>query len=162
LAATKKGNIYCSVPGEFAVYLVNKDGKRKMGDNVLQAPSGLVLWPDQGSLVVADHAGTALWAFRIKKDGTLVAPEPYYPLRVGKSQPSEAEGITVDAGGLVYATSAEGVQVFDPTGRLCGVLLRPVPGAEVAVAFAGPERDHLVLACDNKLYVRKLLMKGLK
>lgn len=161
LVVTRAGNIYCTVPAESAVYRVNKEGKRKVASG-LGTPTGLALWPDRGSLVVADSGGTALSAFRISPDGTLSAGERYYPLRVRPKEKSATEGVTVDAGGLVYATSQEGVQVFDPTGRLCGVLLRPGPGVLQAVTFAGPDRDQLVLACGNRLFVRKLLMKGIR
>ncbi len=162
LVVTKAGTIYCTVPGERAVYFVSGENKRKLTLEQAGLLRSLVLWPDQGTLVVSDVVGSALWAFRIQKDGTLVDGEPYYPLRMRASEPSGADAMTIDAGGLVYATSGEGLQIFDPTGRLCGVCTRPSRRAQVAVTFAGPERDRLVLACGGKLYVRKMLTKGVK
>ncbi len=166
LVVTRSGSIYCTVPPEQAVYLVDRDGSKREVDHGIGAPTGLVLWPDQGTLVVADGVWSHLWTFRINQDGTLSAREPYYALRVrgvGLRLPfSGADGLTVDAAGLVYATSRAGVQVFDPTGRLSGVLLKPSREPQRAVVFAGPQRDRLVLACGDKLYVRKMLTRGIK
>lgn len=162
LVITREGNIYCTVPPEQAIYLIRNEGEKREVDRGIAAPTGLVLWPDQGSLVVADSEGSHLWAFRITREGTLADKDRYYALRVRKMQPSGAEGLTVDSGGLIYATSQAGVQVFDPTGRLCGVLLRPSTEQQVALTFAGPQRDQLLLACKNKLYSRKMLTRGIK
>ncbi len=162
LVVRRDGIIYCTVPDKQAIYRVNKLGDKCVASRSLAAPTGLGLWPGQGTLVAADSAGAWLVAFRIDKNCALTDGERYYPLRVRTLEKSAAGGLTVDAGGLVYATSKEGVQVFDPTGRLCGVLLRPSRDPHIAVTFAGPERDHLVLACGNKLFIRKLLLKGSK
>ncbi len=98
----------------------------------------------------------------LNKDGSLSCKERYYPLRVPPKEASKAGGLALDEKGRIYAATRNGVHVFDPTGRLCGVLLHPGQGNETALAFAGPERNMLVLACGNKLYVRKTLAKGIR
>ena len=47
----------------------------------------------------------------------------------------------MDEQGRYYVTTHLGLQVFDPTGRLCGVL--PNPGAKnmTSVGFGGANRD---------------------
>ena len=40
---------------------------------------------------------------------------------------SRGDGMAVDQAGRYYVTSAVGVQIFDPTGRPCGVLPKPDP-----------------------------------
>jgi gluconolactonase len=69
-------------------------------------------------------------------------------------------GLTVDGDRRLYAATREGVQVFDPTGRLCGVLLKPLPQPVTAVAFGGAGRDRLFIACGDRLFVRKTKAKG--
>jgi sugar lactone lactonase YvrE len=61
--------------------------------------------------------------------------------------------------GTLYATR-EGVQVFDPAGRLSGILLRPARTAVTALAFGGAERNVLFILCDGKLWQRKTKVKG--
>jgi hypothetical protein len=127
----------------------------------LVEPTGVVLWRDRGTLVVADAGGRHLWGFRVEKDGSLTAGEKYYPLRVRKGiKRSEASGLTIDTDGRVYAATQEGIQVFDPTGRLSGVLAPPAKGKLTYLFFDVKEPDLLCVVCDGKVYGRKLLSKG--
>ena len=66
----------------------------------------------------------------------------------------------MDRVGRLYAATSQGIQVFDPTGRLCGVLLKPEREAATALTFGGPDFDRLYVLCNNKLYARKLKTKG--
>ena len=50
--------------------------------------------------------------------------------------------------------------MFDPTGRLSGVLLSPVRAPVTSVAFAGKDHDRLYIVCDGKLYARKTKTQG--
>ncbi len=181
LVVTKSGDCYCSVPDEKAVYLLGADGrKRKVaGDFVLTG--ALTLWNDGGTLVVADAGARYMYAFRVQKNGDLDAREPYYPFQARPNrltpakldgtithpsipfwEPSDNAGLTLDAAGRAYATSREGVQVFDPTGRLSGTLVAPERAALGGAAFGGADLDRLYVACGGKVYVRKLLSKGVK
>ncbi len=82
---------------------------------------------------------------------------PYAPLRVpAKGQPRVTE-LAADRDGRVYAATPVGVQVFDPTGRLCGVILPPAPGGVELMWFQG---DRLVVAVGPFLYMRKLRTTG--
>src|SRR5258708_2694109 len=127
----------------------------------VKRPSGLTLSADEGTLVVGDAADKYLWAFRIEKNGAITAGEPYYPLRVNPGQKeSGVTALTTDAAGRVYPCTPLGVQVFDPTGRLCGVLHKPGPGDMTALTFAGEDHDVLVVACGDRLFMRKMLAKG--
>jgi sugar lactone lactonase YvrE len=49
-----------------------------------------------------------------------------------------------------------GIQVFDPTGRLCGVFTAP-PGRVTELVFNG---DRLFARVADKVFVRKMLAKG--
>lgn len=168
LVVTSAGSIYCTAPSEHAVYLVDGGKKRKVDESIM-APSGVTLWPDQGTLVVGDAAGKHLWAFRIDKDGGLSNKDRYYTMRVrsdprtedkSKPTPSGAAGMTEDVALRLYAAGSEGVHIFDPTGRLCGVLLKPGDAAASAIAFGGAEHSTLFLACGDKVFARKTKTKG--
>jgi enterochelin esterase family protein len=60
----------------------------------------------------------------------------------------------------LYAATDLGIQVFDPTGRLCGVLLKPKDEPLIGVAFGGSDNDRLFTVCGDKLYSRKLKTRG--
>jgi sugar lactone lactonase YvrE len=121
-----------------------------------ERPAGLVLWPDGGTLVVGDAGSAALWAFRIDKDGKLTGGDRYYyPVRSRPGHPCGVSDLAVDKVGRVYAATTEGVQVFDPTGRLIGVLTNPAAGEISGVALGGPDGDTLFVGCGDKVYARK-------
>jgi gluconolactonase len=156
----RNGTFYCTAPGEQAVYAVAGGKKRKVAEGIAR-PTGLVLWPDQGTLVVADAAGKHLYAFRIEKDGSLTCKEGYYTLRLPAGQKeSGAAGMCMDSAGRLYVASTVGVQCFDPTGRLNGVLLNPTTTPPTAVIFGGADLDQLYLACGDRLFVRETKAQG--
>ena len=85
---------------------------------------------------------------------------PYCPLRTKGSEKSIAVwGLTTDKDGRIYAATEIGVQVFDPTGRMCGVLTPAAPGTPAGMAFEG---DTLTLWIDHTKYARKLRTEGVK
>jgi sugar lactone lactonase YvrE len=161
LVVTRDGTVYCTVVDENTVEMLSPGGRRRVGASGLIAPAGLALWPDQGTLVAGQANGTRLWAYRVAKDGDLTDKEDYYPLR-GRSDhsPSGVSALTVDDKGRLYAATGIGVQVFDPTGRLSGVILKPEDAPLTALTFGGGKRDTLYVACGAKIYARKTLAKG--
>jgi sugar lactone lactonase YvrE len=155
------GRCYGTVPSEHAIYSISPTGKKQRVAAGLNQPSGLALWADQATLVVGDAAGNHLWAFRVVMDGALTAGDAYYALRTRPKEASGVVALTPDASGRLYAATREGVQVFDPTGRISGVLLRPERAAVTGVAFGGEALDRLFIACGGNVYVRKTLARGL-
>lgn len=162
LVVTKNGTVYYTSSKDQGVYLTTADGKeRKVGAGISTA-TGLVLWPDQGTLVVGDADDKCLWTFRVDPDGSLVHRDRYYALFVPRGEKaSGTAGMTVDTAGRVYAATKKGVQVFDPTGRLSGVILKPAARDLSALTFGGPDRDILYVACGDTVYARKTKAKGI-
>lgn len=132
-------------------------GRAKPVAGESQALGGLVGWSDGGTLVVGEAGGKHLLTYRIRSDGTLDGRERYYPLRVRGKDPSEVRQLTVDASGRLYAATREGVQVYDPTGRMSGVLVSPGRAAVTAVALVG---ERLYIVCEGKLWWRKTKTRG--
>src|SRR5262249_35100919 len=126
LVVTRSGGVYFTDFGNKRVWYVNPQGEKRVVDEGIAKPNGIILWPDQGTLVVTDFAGPFLWVFRVEGDGSLSSKQAYYMPRLphGKKE-SGADGMTIDATGRLYAATFEGLQVFDPTGRLSGVILKP-------------------------------------
>jgi gluconolactonase len=127
----------------------------------LNCPNYIAFSADFGTLFVGDRDGTCVWVFRIEQDGRLTAGQPYCPLRLASGQTgSGVAALTLDKAGRIYAATPQGVQIFDPTGRLCGVLSNPVGEALVAVAFGGPDGKRLFVASKNTVYMRKVQVQG--
>ena len=121
------------------------------------------------TLLVADAADRYVWAFPIQKDGTLGPGDRYCRLRVRGDERrkqftrpeafrADPSAMAVDGANRTYVATNLGIQVFDPTGRLCGVFTAP-PGRVTELAFDG---DRLVARADGKVFVRKMLAEGRK
>jgi len=121
------------------------------------------------TLLVADAADRYVWAFQIQKDGSIGPGDRYCRLRVRGDErrkrftPEEAyradpTAMTIDGANRTYVATNLGLQVFDPTGRLCGVFTAP-PGKVTELAFDG---DRLFARADGKVFVRRMLAEGKK
>ena len=68
--------------------------------------------------------------------------------------------MAVDTKGRYYITSALGVQIFDPTGRLCGVLPKPDRDQPLTTCvLAGSGHRTLYIAHGSKIYSRLLTVE---
>ena len=137
----------------------------------IKEPAGVVTARDGGTLVVGDAGGRYLWSFRVGKDGGLDAGDKNFFLRVPRVAPptdaggkpkfaerSDVSALAIDAAGRVYAATPLGVQVFDPTARMCGVIAHPDKGPITAMLLV---EDRLVVEVGDKVYVRKLKARAL-
>jgi sugar lactone lactonase YvrE len=163
LVVTRSGGIYFTDPENKQVWYIPPGGEARVVDKGLGYANGLILWPDQATLVVADMRATALWAYRIEPDGSLKFKQAFYTLRApdGKID-SGADGMTVDTAGRIYVTSHLGLHVFDSQGRLSGIIAKPQTAWLSNAVFAGPELDTLYVTCTNRVYKRKINAKGLR
>ena len=161
LVVSHKGFVYFTETGTGQVTIVDAKGNVRAGATGIRAPNGITLSPDQGTLFVSEYSGVNAWAFRVEADGSLAHGERYLTLSTpnGKTD-SGGDGSTTDLAGRYYITSHLGIQMFDPTGRLGGVIARPQNKGAVSVAFAGPHLEYLYVACSDKVYRRKTQAKG--
>lgn len=157
IAVSPTGKVYFIDSKKKAVFFVSR--KEPVATDIGD-PAGIVFWKGGGTLVVGDSAGKHLYAYRVKSDGTLDAKEKYYTLRVRPNEPSGVKALAIDDAKRLYAATNLGVQVFDPTGRMSGVMNSPLREPVTALAFAGEKRDHLYILCGGKLWVRKTKAKG--
>jgi gluconolactonase len=126
----------------------------------LVAPNCLTVWPDEGHLVIGEADGAWLWAVRIETDGALGPGDRYYSLRTSPGSTTRVTAMTMDAGYLLYACTPLGIQVFDPTGRLSGVIAAPAKEEMTAITIGGEKADMLFIACGDKVYARKIQGKA--
>lgn len=162
LVVSRKGFIYITETGPKQITMIDPKGVKRVVDTGISKPNGITLSPDQGTLVVSDYGGTNVWAFRVEADGTLSSKAPYMTMRAPVDKPDVAggDGMTVDVAGRYYVTTALGVQMFDETGRLGGLLSKPQNKGVVSVAFAGSDLSWLYVASADKIYRRKTKTSG--
>ena len=163
LVVMRSGAIYFTDPENHQVWYISPTGEKRVVDKGLGYPNGLILTPDQGTLVVADMHSTNLYAFRVEPDGSLKFKQPYWTLRAlpGKLD-SGADGMTIDAAGRIYVATQVGLQVMDPSGRLGGVVDKPSSAWLSNATFGGPNLATLYVTCTNRVFKRKLNAQGIR
>lgn len=162
LVTTSQGGVYVTDAKNLQVWFIPPEGKPQVVASGFK-PNGITLWGDEGTLVVTDGDQPHLWTFRVKADGTLDSQDRYYlPLRLvpGNDKPG-SDGIAMDADGRLYVATHAGLQMFDPTGRMGGVILKPQSAFLSNVEFGGPEGHYLYVTTADKVYRRLVKPKGL-
>jgi gluconolactonase len=165
LVVSKAGWIYFTDTGAGQVVMcptqTEKLPRPRVAAGGINKPNGIGLSPDGKFLIVSEYGGTNAWSFVVNADGTLWAGERFMDLRTptGRAD-SGGDGMTVDAEGRPFITSHVGIQMFDSTGRLGGVIAKPNDKGCVSVAFAGPNHEWLYACASDKVFRRKTLTKG--
>jgi enterochelin esterase family protein len=175
LAVSEEGYLFITETGAHQVTRISiQTGEVTPADVGIKRPNGIALSNDGGTLAVSDHGGESTWTFRVNANGVLDAKMPTMPMRLpidpkgefkfNEPPPylsaSKGDGMAVDKIGRYYVTSELGVQIFDPTGRPCGVLPKPNPEKPLtSCVLAGPEHSHLYVTNGTTIYVRKLTVK---
>jgi sugar lactone lactonase YvrE/enterochelin esterase-like enzyme len=172
LAVSKTGHVYFTETGKKQVSWVPAGTKElRMADAGIQAPNGITLSPDHGTLAVSDYRGENVWTFSVHPDGSLSAKTPYMTLctevdiqntapngRGAAFKPaSGGDGMATDRAGRYYVASNLGIQVFDPTGRLCGIVSRPqLQKPLTSCVLSGENLGYLYATNGDKIFRRKV------
>jgi len=127
----------------------------------INKPNGISLSADQRQLIVSEYGGTNVWSFLIGADGGLKGGEKNMELRtpVGRAD-SGGDGMTTDTQSRYYVTSHLGIQMFDSTGRMGGVISKPTTKGCVSAGFAGSKHSYLYVCASDKVFRRKTLVEG--
>ena len=179
LVVSRHGFIYFTDTAAGQVVMVptsarNLSGPRPVAGGI-QSPNGIALSPDHRWLWVSEYNGSHVWSFRVEPPapdaapregqalpGTLSSGERLSNLVVLPDRKnSGGDGSNTDSDGRVYVTSHAGIQVFDWTGRLGGVLSKPSPShSPVSCAFGGPDRSFLFVCDGPRVWKRRTLVHG--
>ncbi len=161
LVADRTGGIYFTDPrfrapdpwpqGKEAVYYRRPDGqvKRLIDDRV--APNGVILSPDEKTLYIVPSMEQQMWAYPVSQPGQPGEGRVFCELQQGPGQSnSGGDGLTVDTRGNLYITSSLGLQVFDQSGKLLGIIR--IPEQPANVTFGGRDRKTLLITARTSLY----------
>ncbi|HUR38460.1 MAG TPA: SMP-30/gluconolactonase/LRE family protein [Planctomycetota bacterium] len=165
LVVLHDGGLYVTNPGwnkvdPSKIYYVSPKGEKKVVDTGLVFSNGITCSPDQTLLYVADSRTHWVYSYQIQADGALAYKQKYYHLHVpDTADDSGADGMRTDKDGRLYVATRMGIQICDQAGRVNGIV--PTPNGRVAnFSFGGENFDTLYAACGDKIYSRKLKVKG--
>ncbi|MCD0458242.1 alpha/beta hydrolase-fold protein [Roseiconus lacunae] len=172
LAITKDGTLFVTETPTSRVLRINPgNGEVVIADEGINKPNGIALTADGGTLAVSDYGGDRTWTFRVNADQSLDAKMPTMPMRVpidpegefnfNEPPPRQAtakgDGMAIDRAGRFYVTSELGVQVFDPSGRPCGVLPKPDPSKPLTSCVLAGEGHRYLYVTNGKTIYRRLV-----
>jgi gluconolactonase len=166
IVIASNGNIYVTNPPVTGstepskVWLIKPNGEKKIVDTGLSYANGVTLSPDQTLLYVDDFRSHWVYSYQIQADGTLAYKQRYYWLHESDAADgSGADGMRVDRDGRLYVATRLGIQVCDQAGRVNAII--PTPNGRASnVTFGGESFDVLYATCGDKVYKRKLKVKG--
>ncbi|MFM2096689.1 MAG: hypothetical protein RIS70_3813 [Planctomycetota bacterium] len=165
LVVRHDGGIYVTNPGwngtdPSKVWYISPQGEKKVVDTGLKFSNGITLSPDQSLLYVADSRSHWVYSYQVQPDGSLAHKQRYYHLHVpDTADDSGADGLRTDLDGRLYVATRMGIQVCDQAGRVNCII--PTPNGRVAnLNFGGADFDILYAACGDRIYQRKVKVKG--
>jgi gluconolactonase len=159
------GNLYTTVPDgtekPSQLWLIRLNGEKVLLDEGLKFANGICFTPDQSQLYVTESASHNVWIYQILADGTLTNKQRFGWLHVpDNSNNAWPDGIKCDRDGRVYVATNSGIQVLDQLGRVNTIIPLP-PGPNPSnLCFGGPNFDIMYVTCSDKVYKRKVKIRG--
>lgn len=169
LVIDKTGGIYFTDPhfrapmplpqGVRAFYYRAADGKVTRLGVVESAPNGIILSPDEKTLYVIPSGQAEMLAYPVEAPGKIGAQRVFCSLKqaAGKTT-GGGDGLAIDVKGNLYITSALGVQVFDPQGKLLGIIEFPEQPANCD--FGGKDNKTLYATARTSVYAVPMEVAG--
>lgn len=169
LVLDRRGGVYFTDPGfrapdprpqeKLAVYYASPDGKVTRLIDDLPNPNGVILSPDEKTLYVIPSGQAEMMAYPVEGPGKLGKGRVFCRLKQREEGGRRGgDGLTIDTQGNLYITSGLGLQVFDPAGKLLGII--PFPEQPANVTFGGPDRGTLYVTARTSLYSVKTKARG--
>jgi gluconolactonase len=136
----KEGVYYCDAQGQVT----------RLADD-LPAPNGVILSVDEKTLYVIPTMQKEMMAYPVQSPGKLGGGRVFCSLKQPEGVTTAGgDGLTIDSKGNLYITSRLGVQVFDPQGKMLGIIEFPEQPANCT--FGGRENRTLYVTARTSLY----------
>ncbi len=165
LVVRHNGGIYVTNPSlngidPSKIWYITPTGEKKIVDTGLKFANGVCLSPDQSLLYVTDSRSHWVYSYQIQADGSLSHKQKYFHLHApDTADDSGADGVRCDSDGRVWVATRLGLQVCDQPGRVNCII--PTPNGIVSnLTFGGEGFDILYCTCGDKIYSRRLRIRG--
>lgn len=146
-------------PGRF-VYRIDPGGAVTMVSDAFDQPNGIAFSPDGRTLYVSETGAglnpegpREIIAFDVV-DGVRLAGRR----RFARLDSGIPDGLAVDAGGRLYAATAQGAAVWSPQGEHLGHIATPATCGNIV--FGGPDGRRLFLCATDKVHAIDLKVTG--
>jgi gluconolactonase len=117
----------------------------------LTNPNGVLLSPDEKTLYVFPGGRPDMWAYPIESPGKVGQGRVFCMIQQAEGKTTGGgDGCEVDVKGNVYVASALGLQVFDPSGKLLGIIAFPEQPSNAC--FGGKDHKTLYVTARTSVY----------
>ncbi len=100
-----------------------------------------------------------MWSYPVEAPGKIGAGKVLCELQQAPGASNGGgDGLTIDTAGNLYITSATGIQIVSPDGKILGVIA--VPEQPANVTFGGPDRKTLYITARKSLYAATMESQG--
>jgi gluconolactonase len=141
------------------LYALDLRGRLHLLADDFEKPNGLAFSPDEQTLYVCDTGRYHVRAFAIEPAGGLKPGSSRVVAHLDPGQPGGPDGMKVDRAGRLYVAVALGVWVFEPDGKLLGIIALPKRPSNLA--WCGPEGRSLAITAVDEVYRVALRVEGL-
>ena len=124
-----------------------------------EKPNGLALSPDETTLYICDTGKYHVRAFTVELSGALAEGSGRIFCTLDPAEKGGPDGMKVDAAGRVYVAVAEGVWVYEPDGKLLGILA--VEQRPSNLAWGGPDGKTLAITAIDHVYTVRFKSPGI-
>lgn len=124
-----------------------------------EKPNGLAFSPDESTLYVCDTARYHVRAFAVRADGSLDVDGGRVFATQDPGEPGGPDGIKVDRAGRVFVAVALGIWVYEPDGRLLGIL--PTPKRPSNLNWGDPDARRLIITAVDAVHAIRFKEPGL-
>jgi gluconolactonase len=137
----------------------NGPGALRLVADDFEKPNGLAFSPDERTLYVCDTTRYHVRAFEVEISGRLRSGSSRVFARLDPGQPGGPDGMKVDRAGRVYVAVALGVWVFEPDGRLLGIISMPARPSNLA--WCDADARGLAITAVDAVYYLRLRVEGI-
>jgi gluconolactonase len=169
LVIDRQGGIYFTDPafrapqpmpqGKTCVYYIDPTGTVTRLIDTLPNPNGIILSPDEKMLYVIPTGQADMMVYPVVSAGKIGEGRVFCTLKQPEGkQNTGGDGLTIDSKGNLYITSQLGLQVFNPEGKLLGIIKLPEQPANVC--FGGPDLKTLYVTARTSVYTIPMNVTG--
>ena len=162
LVIDRTGGVYFTAPDVSSVFYLPPAGKAVRLLDGLARPNGVLLSPDEKTLIVLPSGSADVLAYPIERPGTVGKAKVLCKLEQNPKQPNRlgGDGLTVDTRGNLYLTkpSLKAIQVVSPEGKTLGLIEFPEDPSNCT--FGGKDMKTLYVTAQSSLYAVKMDVVG--
>ena len=124
-----------------------------------EKPNGLALSPDEATLYICDTAQYHVRAFTVELSGALAEGSGRVFCTLDPEGKGGPDGMKVDERGRVFVAVADGVWVYEPDGRLLGILALDQRPSNLG--WGGPDGRTLAITAVDHVYTVRFKAPGI-